>query len=311
MALDWPFEHFDPKNDLVMPYFNCLHSIALRAQAILHSRDSKEIVVAAQIVCMMLEEYYTGEAGYTWTEESPDPPSPVVEKVSWGSPDNSPAYALAEKVSSEPLDLFCLETEAKYLRDHMSSFSFDEPGFKNPRQEELFSAFALWCVADVLEALDPLGLFPFSGEKETGLEKETSLDSINTAFMRAGERALVAMDAVCYAEQLLEKGGAPAGSGDSGADGSREKEIVVVSEEMIKRAHRALSSKGGKARSAGNDLSKKRIIEYYDKYRRNYRCLSQMMRQMCKDFGWHDQPPETIRRWILELRPEEKRTRKK
>ena len=204
MSLDWPFEHFDPKNDLVMPYFNHLHSIAFRARAILHARDSKEIVVAAQIVCMMLEEYYTGEAGYNWTEESPDPPSPVVERVAWRLPDNSTAYTLAEKIASEPMDLFCSETEAKYLRDYMSSFSFDEPGFKNPRQEELFSAFALWGVADVLEALDPLGLFPFSGEKETGLEKETSLDSINTAFTRAGERALVAMDAVCYAEHLLQ-----------------------------------------------------------------------------------------------------------
>jgi hypothetical protein len=308
MALDWPFEHFDPKNNLVMPYFNRLHSIAFRAQAILHARNSKEIVVAAQIVCMMLEEYYTGEAGYNWTEETPDPPSPVVERVAWRLPDNSTAYALAEKIASEPMDLFCLETETKYLRDYMSSFSFDEPGFKKPRQEELFSAFALWCVADVIEALDPLGMFPFSGENETGLEKETSLDSINTAFTRAGERALLAMDAVCYAEQLLEKGGAPAGSGDSGADGTKKKEIVLDNEAMMKLAQRELSSKGGRAKANGYKPTKVMAIKYYLEHRHKYRFGTDFMDQMIKDLKWHNFKRSTL---VTYIREHEKETKPK
>ena len=295
MSLTWPFERLDPKSGLVPPYFDYLINIDLRARAILHARSSEEIAVAAQIVILMLDGYYEG------SDMCPSSTAPVniVQSLQKKSPyvrRHGSAYSLVEQVYEDNLDYWCLLTEFNYLKEHIDSFVFDEPGFKNPRQEELFCAYAFLQIQLCMEELEPLKLLSLTDEDR--LPEKITRENIVNRFTRAGELALMAMEAVCYAERILEVGGLNAGLGQADRDDNIE---IKIDSEVLKRiAHRDLSSKGGKARAAGYALTRKQAIEYYEKNRKHHKSDAETIRQMIADLRWHRIPLSTLEGYIRE-----------
>lgn len=297
MSLMWPFDSLDPKSELVIPYFDYLHNIGLRARAILHDRSSNEIVLAAQIVILMLEGYYEGSALST---SSPLPRFLVrpIQKLGPDDPGHGLINSFVEELPKDGFESIGFEKEVSYLKENIDSFVFDEPGFRNPRQEELFCAYSLLCIQLCMEELEPIKMFATPGEGRP--TKEITPEIIVSIFTRAGEQALMAMEAICCAEQLLEAGGLIAGRGR--VNGGENIELKLGDEALARAAHQALSRKGGNARAAGYAPIKQQAIEYYKKYRKDYRSESRMIRQMIKDFRWHDIAPSTIERCLREYR---------
>lgn len=297
MTLTWPFERLDPKAGAVLPYFDYLHNLDLRARAILHARSSEEISVAAQIVILMLDGYYEGSD----ICQSSTPPANIVRSLQKTGPD-VPRYGLSrsliEMVAEDKTDDWCLATEFNYLKEHIDNFVFDEPGFKNPRQEELFCAYAFLCLQQCQEELEPLNIFSFPNKER--LPKKITRDNIVTRFTRAGELALMATEAVCYAERIFETGGLIAGMGR--AHGGENIEIKLDSDALAKMAQLALSIKGGKARAAGFDRTKQDVIEYYEKNRKKYKSEAKMIRQMIKDLRLKGIVHSTLERYLRKYR---------
>ena len=306
MTLTWPFERLDPKAGAVLPYFDYLHNIDLRARAILHARSSEEIAVAAQIVILMTEGFYEGSD----ICQSITPPANIVRSLQRTGPD-VPRYGLShsliEKVVEEETDDWCLVTEFNYLKERIDTFVFDEPGFKNPRQEELFCAYAFLCLQLCQEELEPLNIFSFPYQER--LPENITRDDIVNRFTRAGEQALMATEAVCYAERLFETGGLIAGQGR--ADEGENIEIKLDSDTLAKMAQLTLSSLGGKSRSGGYDLTRKNVTEYYEKHRNKYTTDSKMIRQMIEDLKLYKVPSSSIQRYIRSYKKGKKSPAKK
>lgn len=227
------FDEFDPQTGVAPDHpFSHLPAIVSRARALLENRTRDEIDSAAHNADFFIEEYFRiekdnyirrlldhggRELGYlqeeerneagirrlldNWPSEADEPPPHIP------TPENT-SEVTALKVSIE-----------WYTLD-------DDDDFPGGHEFEYFAVLALWLVADAMEWLkwssdvnyqedslreafaqlpNALNNVPeIMGAFQTGMEAHKSIGGTDTdiRFSLAGERALYAMDAVCYAEHL-------------------------------------------------------------------------------------------------------------
>jgi hypothetical protein len=301
MRLGWPFENFDPKTSIAPVHFQNLNEVAIRARAILHSRNSKEIEYAANIVSVMLDYYYTGKELYTRAKDFPEGMS--IHETGSHVPIQGPlVQTLADKVSDELLDTYILKTEVEYLKQNINTYSLNHPELKNPTQEELFCAFALWCIADCHSKLEPIDVL---ATRDPKVESPGSLDpkEVVSAFASAGDLALLAMDAVCQAEKILDMRHAFEKSGGLVPEANNEWDelrtfIKLTPDKIETLSKKKTASMGGKARIDIYFPEKAEAIKYLLDNLDKFTAFSEAERAVTEALNLHNRDIRTVRGWL-------------
>jgi hypothetical protein len=208
------FEDFDPKDGQVPWHpFSVLPYIASRARWLLHKRSSLEIKNAAWSIYAVFDSFFqTKEEEFIedqlqnngWVckyidEQAPSGRAGLQELIRRGLPESAR--------DDEYLDFLNKEntTELEALKLCIDEgWEFGDEDCQDPQPEELFAVLTLCYIADCLKWLkrNPAkqkgGLSQLIEEK--GLHQ--LYDNAETTISIAGREALMAMDTVCYAEQL-------------------------------------------------------------------------------------------------------------
>lgn len=207
------FEQFDPKDGQVPWHpFSMLPHIASRARSILRTRSRQEITFAAQMIDEVIDQFFESEEqqfideqlqNNGWAckyidEQAPDGHSGLRELIRSGLPDTANEDDYFQFPNKENT------TELEALKTCIDSYDFEDENFKDGQPMELFAVLALWYVGDCLKWVqrkpEPVGALTQLAESEKGLRRMFSDPAINLSL--AGKDALMAMEAVCYAEQL-------------------------------------------------------------------------------------------------------------
>lgn len=194
------FEKFNPVSGYVPDHpFSYLSEIAYRARALLRNRTAEQIEAAAKRISREVDGYFSDlkevEISRLQSEfEGGD--ETLVKFFEWDGGTRANGHWFFKEEMEEDLDILtaqnCSEVDALKTIIEKRDFCFFIPeGAPEPEREEwpegtrheLFAVLSLWLLADAMETL--------SRESKYGL-------SI------AGEYAIKAMDAVCYAEHLRE-----------------------------------------------------------------------------------------------------------
>lgn len=205
------FDQFDPKTDNV-PYhpFSLLPNIVWRARSILNKRSHDEILTAAQLADWMIDDYFQQEAEYfiqeqlqgngwacKYINEEQHKEAGLRDLIRRGLPDNADPNEYFDFPTSDST------TEVDALKACIDSYDIEDDGFKDAKQHEYFAVLALWLVGDCLSWLrkgkQQRALTQLNGPGK-GLRKILTDETISLSI--AGQSALLAMDAVCYAEHL-------------------------------------------------------------------------------------------------------------
>ena len=194
------FQTFDPRaGDVPSQPFTYLPEIAYRARALLQNRTAEQIETAAKKISEEVDGYFRDlkdcEISRLQSEfERGD--KTLVEFFEWDGGTRANGHWLFKEEMENELDILTAvnssEVDAlKAIIENRDSCFFLPKGAPEPEREEwpegtrheLFAVLSLWLLADAMERKD--------GKSKYGL-------SI------AGEYAIKAMDAVCYAEHLRE-----------------------------------------------------------------------------------------------------------
>jgi len=235
------FDDFDPLTGQPPGYpFSLLPSIVTRARALLPGRTRDQIINAAHIADWLIDELIEStqsdivrrviergswELGYLpEAERNEAGVRQLFENWPSEADDPAPHYPTADNTS-----------EIDALRECMGTYALDDDSdFPKGRESEYFAVLALWKIADaihwlrwnrarVIEESATLLAAPveskLSGIVYAGQDKEKVRAGLTSAmslldtpglghtddkfrYSSAGESALEAMDAVCYAEHL-------------------------------------------------------------------------------------------------------------
>ncbi len=208
------FEDFDPKDGQVPWHpFSMLPYIASRARWMLNKRSSKEIKTAAWSIDAVLDSFFQTEEeqfiedqlqNNGWAckyidEQAPDGRAGLQDLIRNGLPESASDDEYLDFPNKENT------TELEALKLCIDNgWEFGDEDFKDPQPEELFAVLTLWYIGDCLKWLkrNPAkqrgGLSQLVEEK--GLRQLYENPEINLSL--AGKEALMAMEAVCYAEQV-------------------------------------------------------------------------------------------------------------
>lgn len=199
------FQKFDPLTGSVPPEpFPSLQDIAKRARAILRRRTTDQIVSAAKSIDGIIDEYRASLFDQEQMIVHQSYRDNDLELVAFDkNADKSLYESIAKIYKRTDLDIF---KESNDLTGDL----FYNSEFKDHKSEELYSVLALWLVGSTLEMLDyeaQLKLrHKFQNQTvstETNNKEEVvKLQNKIICIERAGEFAILAMNAICYAERL-------------------------------------------------------------------------------------------------------------
>lgn len=241
------FKKFNPKSgDVPRHPFSYLPEIASRARALLKTRTADQIEDAASGIDWAIDEYFRSLKDEEIARLKNEVDRPRRWKDGSDDTDFNDAAKFFDWVVDSPANEFSPEEGHWVFNDRMEDELdiqtagntsevdalkncidwWDDIGgadFPNGKPEELFAALSLWLLADAigwlghrsseteksfLSSLDHLLKLPEGMEDElidAGISIRTTDTEINLSL--AGECALKAMDAACYAEQLHEVAG--------------------------------------------------------------------------------------------------------
>lgn len=194
------FEKFNPVSGYVPDHpFSYLPEIAYRARALLRNRTAGQIEAAAKRINSEVDGYFSDlkEVKISRLQSEFEGGDETFEKFfEWDGGTRANGHWLFKEEMAEELDILtaenCSEVDAlKTIIENRDSCFFLPEGAPEPEREEwpegtrheLFAVLSLWLLADATETLNR--------------ESKYSLSI-------AGEYAIKAMDAVCYAEHLRE-----------------------------------------------------------------------------------------------------------
>lgn len=177
------FKTFDPLSGDVPAYpFSCLPAIAQRARSLLGCRKVEQITLIAETIDYEIDRYFSDIKFLELEklrEQSASTNGTVIEPESFDEDD----LDIPSRENSNEVDTLKTVIEE---RDGYLFFLPDgtEPeGYPEGKDFEFFAVLSLWLLSDTLSWLNRKGKYTIS---------------------IAGETALKAMDAVCYAEHLHE-----------------------------------------------------------------------------------------------------------
>ena len=216
------FETFNPLNGNVPTYpFSILPSIAFRARTLLKSRAKEQIIDAAHGIDWAIDEYFSEikQEEISRLKHELDPSGEEFEKYfEWDGGTVANGKWIFKDSNQDELDIVTAEntTEVDALKNCIGWW--DDIGgedFLQGKSYELFAVLALWLLADALhwlqnsQAKTLKSISDFSPKLAQDIERIVSgfppdlIADKSTNLSLAGESALNAMDAVCYAEHLF------------------------------------------------------------------------------------------------------------
>ena len=201
--------------------FPQLPVIVSRAKQLLKNRSRKEIISAANTVEWLIEEYFSrckDELIQNILTERGSFNNWVLDYLPYESRNESGIRDLLDAWPSggdDPCPYFSSQdntSELTALKECIGGYSLDDDAdFPKGCEFEYFAALAWWLVGESLKALPSKRRDDFStlstGRQATIEIKEVIdkfLESVSPgiSLARAGQRALEAMDVICYAEHL-------------------------------------------------------------------------------------------------------------
>lgn len=199
------FQNFNPVNGPIpLQPFPSLQDIASRARRILRSRTEFQIVSAAKTIDSIIGEYraslYAEEqmlASQSYQEMGLDEDSTSDVII-----ETSLINSIINLYNRSDLDLF------KESNDLLGDWFYDTE-FLDHKLHELYAVLALWFVGSTIELLDYESQLRLQLKLQNQLEiSEVSIEEMDILLNKikcissAGESALLAMDAIGYAERL-------------------------------------------------------------------------------------------------------------
>jgi hypothetical protein len=194
------FEKFNPVSGYVPAHpFSYLPEIAYRARALLRSRTAEQIEAAAKRINREVDGYFRDlkEVEISRLQSEFEAGNKTFEKFfMWDGGTRANGYWIFNEEMEEELDILTAENSSevdalKAIIENRDSCFFLPEGAPEPEREEwsegtrheLFAVLSLWLLADAIER---------NGDKS------------KYGLSIAGEYAIKAMDAVCFAEHLRE-----------------------------------------------------------------------------------------------------------
>ncbi|MGO9445767.1 MAG: hypothetical protein ACLPXB_13455 [Thiobacillaceae bacterium] len=276
------FEQFDPKEGAV-PYFpfSLLPRIVRRARSMLSARTREEIVKAAQIIEWMIEAHFE-QARERFIQDQLQWDGWACKYLEKDGRDEEGLRLLVERGlpdEADPEEYFDFAardntSEVDALKDSIDAYDLDSGEFKGAQQHEYFAVMALWLVADCLQWLRHSSQ---ASEGPSGLRK---MPADNAAkFSLAGQSALLAMDAVGYAEHLIaaERHYAKVAKQDNEIEGHKQKIDTLAKAAQI----RTEKFRAGAYKSHRDDYADRaEVIKYYEEQKGNVKSAEDGARQI-------------------------------
>lgn len=203
---------FDPKEGRVPAIpFSPLPNIASRARLLLHRRSRDAIAAAAEMIEFVLNSYFDDAERHFIDEQLQNngwackylskearTPAGLRELIARGLPDAAGDDEYFNFPTSENT------TEVEALKVCIHAYDFEHEDFRNPQDHELFAILALSYLGDCLHWLDCSPAQPGGRDEVTNPAKvlRPTFRGAQLNLSLAARMALMAMDAVCYAEHL-------------------------------------------------------------------------------------------------------------
>lgn len=222
MGYSQQFKKFDPISGDVPCHPFSLDAIAQRARAFLHDRTNEQIILIAKKIDSELDAYFAdlrGSAIFQLQEnlQDSDEYNPFFE---WDGGSSANGRWFFKESMEDELDIPTAEntsevTALKSISQGRDMEVFVHGEYTRPARYvegedyEFFAVLALWMLADTLEWLSEDAIDEEADRLVSDLHEATLLNgyksptpSINLSL--AGDCALKAMDAVCFAEHLRQ-----------------------------------------------------------------------------------------------------------
>lgn len=279
------FEDFEPKEGYVPSHpFSLLPDIARRARQLLTERNSREIQAAAEMIDWILEDNLERETDKFINEQ--------IENGGWAKEHIQNAmkteqdlrlfvnYDLYMLIDPE-LGPYCPnnddQNEVTTLKTCIESYDISVSGFSNGEDYECFSVLALWMLADSLDWLS------------------------RQSYSLAGEYALKAMDAVSYAERLVDtKSHHEIISHIIRQYKTKEKEVEKHAEKIAARRRSENARKGAAKRHEEHAMLRQDALEHYEKHKDEYRSIEDAARHIAEVIV--PVKHRTVAKWISDHR---------
>lgn len=348
------FDNFDPLTEQPPEHpFSVLPSIVERARALLAGRSREQIVYAATTADWLINEQIDRtqaeivrlvieDSGWELTylpedERNEEGVRRLLEDWPVEADDPAPYYPTSDNIS-----------EIDTLKVCISDYSLtDDPDFPNGRDSEFFAVLALWKIADTIKWLlwnraqaiensatllatpfeiPPIGLIYEGQDKEKVRATLTNalshidtqslgLTDDNIRYSIAGESALEAMDAVCYAEHLKAIEELQHDRDDLQmqlfiqADPAHQMENVErLAEEMARQKISIANSKAAIKRHAENHAMKQQVFDWCTSHLSEYPSMDAAAEAIAGNLV----PVKfrTARSWISDYRKREQSARR-
>ena len=214
------FKRFDPLLDDVPDHpFSILPQISQRARELLKSRTTEQIDLAAKAIDFAIYTHFDElkQNEIARLLHQAEETGEFERFFEWDGGSAANGRWLFKESMEEALDIPTAENTSEvdalkvcieYLDD------IDRVGFPNSQPFELFAVLSLWMLADTIYWIDFQNTSELIKFRDALLEnayKEVErlgfkMDKRSNDYTTAGDYALKAMDAVCYAEHLQAEG---------------------------------------------------------------------------------------------------------
>lgn len=301
MSFFQQFYCFDPKRG-EPPYnpFSPLPDIVERAREILHSRSFDEIVAVAENIDGMISEFFRqAEEGfkrtmlenypqpYVYSENHQDPEAAIDDLISQGLPVYGPSDYYYESEDNM--------SEVDALKACIDEYDIASEDFENAEQCEYFAVLALWLVGDCIGWM-----------KSPENSKIPELLGILSA---AGQYAILAMDAVCYAERLKNEFDIYFRHGKIALDHLNEvknlqtelqhkdENIDKITEAKIVQRRSEDSRRAAYIKNKDNIIMRQDSIKYYEEHKSEFKSKADAARFISTKL--EPVTYDTVYRWII------------
>lgn len=146
-----------------------------------------------------------------------------------------------------------------------NGWEFEDQDFQNPQPEELFAVLALWYIGDSLRWLN-------RNQSRQGDVKPSGPDTSSLSI--AGEYAIRAMDAVCFAERLRAEERQDEKIADLRQKVQHaEQHIEKIVEAKVAHKRSAVAREAAAKRHEEHDLCRQDVIQHYEENQASYKSV--------------------------------------
>lgn len=273
------FNDFDPTTRQV-PYhrFGLVRDIIWRAQILLGQRSADEIRAAANMIDWIIEDFFQQERhefiddqleNDGWAKYLLLKAVSTDEDLDWFVEHDLPNLAS----ENDNFDFFNSENtnEVDALKKCIDNYDLFDDEFSHGTKSECFAVLALRLAVDCMK---------WTGKFENGSYR---LDpkATSSRYSLAAESALLAMDAVCFAEQLEDLQRKQKTIDELQKElGQHNEEIEQRAELLAKKRRSANARKAAMKRHKETAMLKQSVIDHYEQHESEYKSIEDAARKI-------------------------------